>query len=54
MMEPWINRVLAGCGVTAGLLLGTEHLAEGVFMATGAIGAAWFMRLQAARRTQES
>lgn len=53
MMEPWINRVLAGCGVGAGLLLGTGHVAEGSALAVCAIGAAWFMRLQA-RYSHES
>ncbi len=43
-MEDWINHVLTGGGIAAGLLFGTGNAGAGVALVVAAIGAVWLIR----------
>jgi hypothetical protein len=48
-MEYWINTLPAACGICAGLLIGTDHPAQGILIAL--LGAATISALRLHRRT---
>jgi len=48
-MEHWINALPAACGICAGLLIGTDHPAQGILITL--LGAATISALRLRRRS---